>query len=87
MNSSNKLQVKQELVAPDLGHHKSMINQSIIGFVITNTHVEAIFTISKLPGLTLLLASWMSWQDLTKFLLHLGSHGSHGKILIKILLR
>ena len=40
-----------------------------------------------LPGLTLLLASWLSWQDLAKFLLHLGNHGSHGKILIKILLR
>ena len=39
------------------------------------------------PGLTLLLASWLSWQDLVKFLLHLGNHGSHGKILIKILLR
>ena len=39
------------------------------------------------PGLTLLLASWLSWQDLAKFLVHLGSHGSHGKILIKILLR
>ena len=39
------------------------------------------------PGLTLLLASWLSWQDLAKFLLHLGSHGSHGKILTKILLR
>ena len=25
-------------------------------------------------------------QDLAKFLLHLGNHGSHGKILIKILL-
>ena len=42
---------------------------------------------SLLPGLTLLLASWLSWQDLAKFLLHLGNHGSHGKILIKILLR
>ena len=39
------------------------------------------------PGLTLLLASWLSWQDLAKFLLHLGNHGSHGKILDKILLR
>ena len=39
------------------------------------------------PGLTLLPASWLSWQDLAKFLLHLGKHGSHGKILIKILLR
>ena len=39
----------------------------------------------NVPGLTLLLASWLSWQDLAKFLLHLGSHGSHGKILIKIL--
>ena len=39
------------------------------------------------PGLTLLLASWLSSQDVAKFLLHLGSHGSHGKILIKILLR
>ena len=39
------------------------------------------------PRLTLLLASWLSWQDLAKFLLHLGNHGSHGKILIKILLR
>ena len=35
------------------------------------------------PGLTVLLASWLSWQDLTNFLLHLGNHGSHGKILIK----
>ena len=42
---------------------------------------------ATLPGLTLLLASWLSWQDLAKFLLHLGNHGSHGKILIKILLR
>ena len=33
-------------------------------------------------GLTLLLASWQSWQDLTKFLLQLGNHGTHGKILI-----
>ena len=41
----------------------------------------------KKPGLTLLLASWLSWQDLAKLLLHLGNHGSHGKILIKILLR
>ena len=32
----------------------------------------------SLPGLTLLLASWLSWQDLAKFLLHLGNHGSHG---------
>ena len=40
-----------------------------------------------LPVLALLLASWLSWQDLAKFLLHLGNHGSHGKILIKILLR
>ena len=39
----------------------------------------------SVPGLTLLLASWLSWQDLAKFLLHLGNHGSHGKILIKIL--
>ena len=39
------------------------------------------------PGLTLLLASWLSWLDLAKFLLHLGNHGSHRKILIKILLR
>ena len=23
-----------------------------------------------IPGLTLLLASWLSWQDLAKFLLH-----------------
>ena len=37
-----------------------------------------------LPGLTLLLASWLSWQDLAKFLLHLGNHGTHGKILTKI---
>ena len=35
------------------------------------------------PGLTLLLGSWLSWQDLTKFLLHLGDHGTHGKILIR----
>ena len=34
-----------------------------------------------------LLSSWLSWQDLAKFFLHLGNHGSHGKILIKILLR
>ena len=40
-----------------------------------------------LPGLTLIPASWLSWQDLAKFLLHLGKHGSHVKILIKILLR
>ena len=33
------------------------------------------------PGFTLLLASWMIWQDLAKFLLHLGNQGSHGKIL------
>ena len=38
-------------------------------------------------GLTLLLAFWMPWQDLAKFLLHLGNHGSHGKILTKILPR
>ena len=37
--------------------------------------------------LTLLLASWLSWQDLAQFLLHLGNHGSHGKILTKILLK
>ena len=42
----------------------------------------------NIPGLTLLLAYWLSWQDLAKFLLHLGNHGTHGKILIiKILLR
>ena len=41
----------------------------------------------SLPGLTLPLASWLSWQDLAKFLLHLGNHGSYGKIRIKILLR
>ena len=40
-----------------------------------------------LPGLTLLLASWHPWQDLAKFLLHLGNHGSHGKTLTKILRR
>ena len=34
-----------------------------------------------------LAKSWLSWQDLAKFLLHLGNHGSHGKILIKVLLR
>ena len=38
------------------------------------------------PGLILLLASWLSWQYLTKLLLHLGDHGSHVKIP-KILLR
>ena len=38
------------------------------------------------PGLTLLLAYWLSWQDLTNFLLHLGNHGTHGKIPIKTLL-
>ena len=51
---------------------------------------ESAFTneaVKSIPGLTLLLASWLSWQDITKFLLHLGNHGSHGKILIKILLR
>ena len=37
------------------------------------------------PGLTLLLASWLSFQDIAKFLLHLGNHGSHGKILTKII--
>ena len=41
---------------------------------------------SALPGLTLLLASWLSWRDLAEFLLQLGNHGSHGKILIKIIL-
>ena len=41
----------------------------------------------ELPWLTLLLASLQSWQDLAKFLLHLGNDGSHDKILIKILLR
>ena len=43
----------------------------------------------EVPGLTLLLASWLSWQDLAKFLLHLasGNHGTYGKFLIKILLR
>ena len=40
-----------------------------------------------LPGLTLLLASWLSWQDLAKFLIHLGNYGSHGKIFTKILSR
>ena len=39
----------------------------------------------SVPRLTLSLASWLSWQDLAKFLLHLDNHGSHGKILIKIL--
>ena len=50
---------------------------------------EKIIILKKcaMPGLTLLLASWLSWQDLAKFLLHLGSHGSHGKILTKILPR
>ena len=38
-------------------------------------------------GLTLLLASWLSRQDPTKFVLHRGDHGTHGKIRIKILLR
>ena len=55
-----------------------------------NYYAQGILKIVHLdykPGLTLLLASWLSWQDLAKFLLHLGSHGSHGKILIKILLR
>ena len=38
-----------------------------------------------LPGLTLLLASWLSPQDFAKFLLHFGNHRSHGKILTKII--
>ena len=42
---------------------------------------------NKTPGLTFFLASWLSWQDLAKFLLHLGNHGSHGKIFTKIILR
>ena len=51
-------------------------------------YLNALFVLSSWsPGLTFLLASWLSWQDLVKFLLHLGNHGSHGKILIKILLR
>ena len=36
---------------------------------------------------TLLLVSWLSWQDFTKFLLHIGNPGIHGNIRIKILLR
>ena len=32
---------------------------------------KTIQKVIKLPGLTLLLASWLSWQDLAKFLLHL----------------
>ena len=40
-----------------------------------------------MPGLTLLLASWMPWQDLAKFLLHLGNHGFHCKIITIILPR
>ena len=39
------------------------------------------------PGLTLLLASWLPCQNLTKFLIQHGNHGFHGKILTKILPR
>ena len=35
----------------------------------------------------LLLASWLSWQELTKYILHLGNHGTFGRILIPIVLR
>ena len=48
---------------------------------------EFLMTHQWIPGLTLLLASWLSWQDRTKFLLHLGNYGTHGKILIKNTLR
>ena len=37
--------------------------------------------------LTLLPASWLPWEDLAKFLLHLRNHGPRGKILIKMLQR
>ena len=37
----------------------------------------------KLPGLTLLLAFWLSWQDLTKFLLHLGDMEPMARCLIR----
>ena len=30
-----------------------------------------------LTRLALLLASWLSWQDLAKFFLHLGNHGTY----------
>ena len=61
------------------------ISSTIPNTVVLVMGVKINFTMG--PGLSLLLASWLSWQDLAKFLLHLGSHGSHGKILIKILLR
>ena len=58
------------------------IGQTFISELVFKQKFGLIFAIY-----TLLLASWLSWQDLAKFLLHLGNHGSHGKILIKILLR
>ena len=38
---------------------------------------------SVMPGLTLLLASWLSWQDLTKFLIHLGDMEPIARFLIR----
>ena len=59
----------------------NLVNVQYLIVASSNTDIDI------LPGLTLLLASWLSWQELAKFLLHLGNHGSHGKILIKILLK
>ena len=63
-----------------------MSKQSVLVKVDEEQNFKVVLN-EKVPGLTLLLASWLSWQELAKFLLHLGNHGSHSKILIKILVR
>ena len=60
-------------------------SQAYITFVHSIIHVY--YNNYTEPGLTLLLACYLSWQDLTTLLLHLGDHGTHGKIPNKISLR
>ena len=78
----------QSLKSFTMGSFKEFVNQGI-KFSAWAEFLEKFNSPDEevIPGLTLLLASWLSWQDLAEFLLHFGNHGTHGKILIKILLR
>ena len=49
--------------------------------------VPEVIPTREVKGLTLLLESWLPCQTLGNILPHLGNHGSHGKVLTKILVR